>query len=152
MNLSRNFTLAELTKSQTASRYGIDNQPSARELKCLIDLCENVLQPIRKQFGFFRVTSGYRSPELNQTIGGSRTSQHVLGQAADFEIAGHANVKVAEWIQANLEYDQLIAEYLSKKDGAAGWIHVSYVKGKNRKETLSCVGRGRYVHGIHFID
>tara|TARA_X000001316_G_C902883_1_gene20515 strand:- start:192 stop:638 length:447 start_codon:yes stop_codon:yes gene_type:complete len=132
--LSKNFSLAELTKSQTAERKGILNTPTADHIYNLTALCENILQPIRNEFGSFIVSSGYRSPELCEAIGSKATSQHAKGEAADFEVAGISNYKLATWIEENLPFDQLILECF--QGGNSGWIHCSYVP-DGRKETLT---------------
>ena len=132
--LSKNFSLAELTKSQTAERKGIPNTPTADHIFNLTALCENILQPIRNEFGSFIVSSGYRSPELCEAIGSKATSQHAKGEAADFEVAGVSNYKLASWIEENLPFDQLILECF--QGGNSGWIHCSYVP-DGRKETLT---------------
>ena len=132
--LSKNFSLSELTKSQTAERKGISNTPTADHIYNLTALCENILQPIRNEFGSFIVSSGYRSPELCEAIGSKATSQHAKGEAADFEVAGISNYKLATWIEENLPFDQLILECF--QGGNSGWIHCSYVP-DGRKETLT---------------
>tara|TARA_Y100001937_G_scaffold35953_1_gene51567 strand:- start:150 stop:596 length:447 start_codon:yes stop_codon:yes gene_type:complete len=132
--LSKNFSLAELTKSQTAERKGIPNTPTADHIFNLTALCENILQPIRNEFGSFIVSSGYRSPELCEAIGSKATSQHAKGEAADFEVAGISNYKLASWIEENLPFDQLILECF--QGGNSGWIHCSYIP-DGRKETLT---------------
>ena len=99
--LSPNFSLSELTKSQTAERKGIDNIPNADEIYNLTLLCENILQPIRNKFGSFIVSSGYRCPELSIAIGSSENSQHCKGQAADFEVAGMDNYELAKVLLDN---------------------------------------------------
>ncbi len=134
MMLSKNFSLAELTKSQTAERKGIPNTPTADHIFNLTALCENILQPIRNEFGSFIVSSGYRSPELCEAIGSKATSQHAKGEAADFEVAGISNYKLASWIEENLPFDQLILECF--QGGNSGWIHCSYIP-DGRKETLT---------------
>ena len=98
MNLSRNFTLQELIKSDTAIRKGIDNNPNADQVEKLKLLCENILQPVRDHFGRVTVTSCYRSPELCVAIGSSLTSQHSKAEAVDFEVIGTDNAEVFEWI------------------------------------------------------
>ena len=107
MNLSRNFTLSELIKSDTAIRRGINNNPNAEQIEKLKDLCENILQPVRDHFGRVKVTSGFRSPELCVAIGSSVNSQHAKAEAADFECIGTDNAELADWIYKNLEPDQL---------------------------------------------
>jgi len=134
MMLSKNFSLAELTKSQTAERKGIPNTPTADHIYNLTALCENILQPIRNEFGSFIVSSGYRSPELCEAIGSKATSQHAKGEAADFEVAGVSNYDLAKWIEENLPFDQLILECF--QGGNSGWIHCSYIP-DGRKETLT---------------
>ena len=111
MQLSRNFSLQELIKSDTAIRKGIDNNPNADQIEKLKALCENILQPVRDHFGRVKVTSGYRSPELCSAIGSSVNSQHAKAEAADFECIGVDNAELADWINQNLPYDQLICEF-----------------------------------------
>ena len=110
MNLSRNFTLSELIKSDTAIRRGINNNPNAEQIEKLKALCENILQPVRDHFGRVKVTSGFRSVELCTAIGSSANSQHAKADAADFECIGVDNAELADWIYKNLETDQLILE------------------------------------------
>jgi len=137
MNLTKNFSLNELTKSQTAERKGIDNTPSTEHQENLKRLCETILQPIRDHFGqVVSVSSGYRSVELCTAIGSKTTSQHAKGEAADFEIFGVSNKELADWIDENLDYDQLILEYWNKSDPNSGWIHCSFTLNGNRKQYL----------------
>lgn len=147
MQLTRHFSLAEMTRSETASRRGIDNTPPAPARRALKRLCEEVLEPVRLHFGRpVIVTSGYRSPVLNAVIGGALRSQHTLGEAADFTVAGRSNIAVCCWIASNLAFDQLIYEF-----GEAGWIHVSWREAGRRMETLSArrvAGRTRYASGL----
>ncbi len=105
MNLSRNFSLQELTKSDTAIRKGIDNNPNADQIEKLKLICERVLQPVRDQFGRVKVTSGFRSPELCLAIGSSVDSQHAKAEAVDFEVNGVDNAEVADWVYRNCETD-----------------------------------------------
>jgi zinc D-Ala-D-Ala carboxypeptidase len=137
MNLSNNFSLLELTKSQTATRKGIDNTPSTQHQENLKSLCTHVLQPIRDHFSrVVSVSSGYRSEELCLAIGSKTTSQHAKGQAADFEIYGLSNKELSDWINENLEYDQLILEYWKEEDPNSGWVHCSYKSEGNRRQYL----------------
>ena len=138
MKLTENFSLNELTKSQTAERKGIDNTPSTEHQENLKSLCEMILQPIRDHFGqVVSVASGYRSPELCVAIGSSTQSQHAKGQASDFEIFGISNKELADYIDQNLDYDQLILEYLKgDNEPNSGWVHCSYTNGNNRKQYL----------------
>ena len=137
MNLSKNFSLSELTKSQTAERKGIDNVPSEEHIQNLIHLAETVLQPIRNEFGRpVVISSGYRSPELCEAIGSSSKSQHAKGEAADFEVPGMDNKVLATWISKNTEFDQLILEFYKEGDPNSGWVHCSAVKEGTRKQVL----------------
>ena len=112
MRLSQNFTLAEMIKSQTAERKGINNNPNEDNIENLQRLCEHILQPVREHYGkVVSVSSGFRSPELCEAIGSSKTSQHASGQAADFEIYGVSNKELADYIADNLDFDQLILEF-----------------------------------------
>jgi zinc D-Ala-D-Ala carboxypeptidase len=138
MKLTENFSLNELTKSQTAERKGIDNTPSPEHQENLKSLCEMILQPIRDHFGqVVSVSSGYRSPELCVAIGSSTKSQHARGEASDFEIFGISNKELADYINEHLDYDQLILEYWKGEDEPnSGWVHCSYTNGSNRKQYL----------------
>jgi len=137
MQLTANFSLKELTASQTAERKGIDNTPSAEHQENLKSLCTHVLQPIRDHFSrVVSVSSGYRSPALCEAIGSKSTSQHARGEAADFEIFGISNKELADWIHFNVNYDQLILEYWKESDPNSGWVHCSYTEGKNRRQFL----------------
>ena len=137
MQLSKNFNLVEMTKSQTATRKGIDNTPSAEHQGNLQSLCMHVLQPIRDHFSqVVTVSSAYRSPELCLAIGSKTTSQHAKGEAADFEIFGVSNKELADYINENLDYDQLILEYWTEADPNSGWVHCSYSEGNNRNQYL----------------
>ena len=138
MNLTENFSLIELTKSQTAERKGIDNTPSTEHQENLKRLCESILQRVRDHFGrVVSVSSGYRSEELCLAIGSKTTSQHAKGEAADFEIFGVSNKELADWIDENLDYDQLILEYWKGEDEPnSGWVHCSFNTQGNRKQYL----------------
>ena len=137
MNLSKNFSLKELTASQTAARKGIDNTPSPTHQDNLKSLCTSILQPIRDHFSqVVTVSSGYRSEKLCLAIGSKITSQHASGCAADFEIFGVSNKDLADYIDQNLDYDQLILEYWKESDPNSGWVHCSYTDGSNRKQYL----------------
>ena len=126
MRLSQNFWLSELTKSSTADRMGIENVPGIEEIVNLTVLTHHVLQPVREKFGVITVNSGYRSPALNEAIGGSKKSQHSKGEALDLEIDGVSNLEVADWITDNCDYDQVILEFYNPTDGPnSGWVHAS---------------------------
>ena len=138
MQLSRNFSLAELTKSQTALRAGIDNSPSEAEITNLKAVAENILQPVRDHYDVpFTPSSGFRCLELNRALKSKDTSQHVLGQAADLEVPGVSNYDLAVWIRDNLDFDQLILECYRPGDPASGWVHCSYVGRDNRGQVLT---------------
>ena len=136
MQLSRNFSLQELTKSDTAIRKGIDNEPNADQIEILKDLCENILQPVRDHFGRVKVTSGFRSPELCVAIGSSVNSQQAKAEAADFEVIGTDNAELADWIHKNLPYDQLILEFYTPGEPNSGWIHCSWIPDQPRASYL----------------
>jgi len=152
MNLSANFTLNELTKSDTATRLGLDNMPDDEALENLKTLCEMVLQPVRDHFGkSVTVNSGYRSPESNAAVGGSKTSDHCKGQAADIEIDGLPNPELAQWIMDNLDYTQLILEFYTQGQPNSGWVHVSYDPNNLKKQELTAVkvaGKTQYFQGL----
>jgi hypothetical protein len=146
MQLSSNFSLQELTKSQTAERKGLDNTPDSTQIAALVKLCENILQPVRDHYGVpFVPSSGFRSPELCLAVGSSIKSQHAKGQAADFEVPGVSNLELAEWIRDNLEFDQLILECYS--GGNTGWVHCSYVH-EPRKQLLTYDRNNGYREGL----
>jgi hypothetical protein len=150
MQLARDFTLAEMLRSQTATRRGIDNTPADMAIvEGLRAVAINVLQPVRDHFGVpVFVTSGYRCPQLNAAIGGSATSQHMRGQAADFEVTGRSNLEVAEWVRDSLDFDQLILEFYTPGDPNSGWVHCSYINGQCRKDVLSCKAGPVYLAGL----
>ena len=134
MNLSKNFTLKEMTMSTTAMRLGIDNDPSLDVVVNLMKLANNVLQPLRDHMKqAIRINSGYRSEELNKKVGGSKTSQHCKGEAADISCDGR-NADMFKYIKDNLEFDQLIWEY--GDTNTPDWVHVSYREGANRGDVL----------------
>ena len=126
-----------MTKSQTATRMGMDNNPSEDEVENLRLLCERVLQPVRDHFNHVvTISSGYRNEILSRKIGSSSTSQHCAGEAADFEIYCLSNKELADWINENLYYDQLILEYWKESDPNSGWVHCSFSLNGNRKQYL----------------
>ena len=136
-----------MTKSQTALRMGIDNEPTPGDLYNLTQLCDNILQPVREHFGKpVTVSSGYRSVALCEAIGSSAKSQHAKGEAADFEIMGIDNKEVAVWIRDNLDFDQLILEFYKDGEPSSGWIHCSY-SDNNRGSVLKYDGKN-YTKGF----
>jgi len=152
MQLTANFSLHELTKSETALRMGFDNTPGDAEIESLRLLCEKVLQPVRDHYGKgVKCNSGFRSPESNAAVGGSKTSDHCKGQAADIEIPGVPNAELAQWIMDNLEYTQLILEFYTPGIPDSGWVHVSYDPDNLKKQELTAMkvaGKTQYVPGL----
>lgn len=152
MNLTANFSVHEMTKSEAAIRLGIDNTPSEAIIDNLRVLCEQVLQPIRDHYGKgVKVNSAYRSPEVNKAVGGSPVSDHCKGQAADIEIPGVPNAELAQWIEANLPYTQLILEFYTQGIPDSGWVHVSYDANNLKKQSLTAVkreGKTVYLPGL----
>ena len=151
MRLSRNFTLTEFTKSQTATRLGIDNIPRDEHLDAAKLLFKNIVQPVRDHFGPTIINSGYRGPELNEAVGGSSKSQHCKGEAVDLEVPGIGNAEVAVWIRDNVEFDQLILEFYTPGILDSGWVHVSHKQNGNRKSVLTAMkedGKTVYKQGI----
>ena len=137
MRLSANFTLAEFTKSQTATRKGLDNTPGPEHLESAKALFANVVQKVRDNFGVTVINSGYRGPALNEAVGGSSKSQHCKGEAVDIECPGTGNYDVAKWISENCDFDQLILEFHKPEEPNSGWIHCSYKNDEdNRKQVL----------------
>ncbi len=130
MKISKHVTLAEVEKSNTAKRLGINNTPTAEHLGNLQKVCTNVFEPIREYFNVpIGISSGYRSEALNEAIGGSKTSQHSKGQALDLDADMHGKVtnkQIFDFIKENLKFDQLIAEFWNKDTSDYAWIHVSY--------------------------
>lgn len=151
MKISEHLSLSEITRSETAKRKGISNTPTAEHLENFKLLAENVFEKIRANFRApIHISSGYRSKELNDAIGGSQTSQHSKGQAIDIDMDGSSNgitnADVYNFIKDNLEFDQLIWEFGT--DNNPDWVHVSYNEGKNRKQKLKAVrtnGKTSYV-------
>jgi hypothetical protein len=140
MKLSNYVSLAEVTKSDTAKRKGISNEPTPEHLENLKTICNEVFDKIREHFGVpIYISSGYRSEALNKAIGGSKTSDHNLGRALDLDQDGRGNgvtnMEVFEFIKDNLEFDQVIGEF-QRADGNFDWVHVGYRKGANRKQIL----------------
>lgn len=152
MNLSANFTLKELTRSDTADRLDIDNTPNDEQIESLRLLCENILQPVRDHFGKpVKINSGFRCPALNQATGGSATSDHCKGQACDFEIDGVSNPDLAQWIADNLKYTQLILEFYTQGQPNSGWVHASFNPDNLKCQELTAVkvaGKTQYLNGL----
>ena len=144
MNLSKNLTLKETTKSDIALRYGIKNEPNTKQLENLKVLATEIFQKIRDHFGVpIKVTSGFRSEALNKKIGGSKSSDHMKGCAIDIDMDGTpdiTNAQVFNFIKDNLTFRQLIWEF--GNDDNPDWVHVSYVKGDNKKQILKAIKKG----------
>ena len=147
--ISENITYNEAIHSETAKRKGIDNKPTDEQLGNMITIAEMVFQPLRKYVGGpIKITSFFRSPELNTAIGGSTKSQHCKGCAIDVDdVFGHkTNYEMFNYIRENLDFDQLIYEFGSNDN--PDWVHVSYVSSKeNRNRVLRAIrenGKTRY--------
>jgi hypothetical protein len=140
MKLSKNLSLAEVTKSTTAKRLGINNVPDDEwVIENLRQVAINVFQPLRDSFGCpIYVSSGYRGPELNRAIGGSLRSQHMEGRALDLDAdvyGGCTNSQIFDWIRENVTFDQMVWEFGDQDN--PDWVHVSYVHdGVNRGRCL----------------
>jgi len=139
MIITKNLTLEELIHSDTAKAKGIDNSPTNEHLKYLIEIANNIFQPLRDGIGKpIRISSGYRSEKLNKAVGGSKTSQHNKGQALDLvATTGFTNKDIFDYIKKHLEFDQMIWEFGNNNN--PDWVHVSYNKGKNRKQILKAL-------------
>ena len=152
MKLTPNFSLSEMTKSDTALRLDMDNTPNAVQVENLKTLCEKVLQPVRDHFGKgVKVNSGFRHPQVNAAVGGSKTSDHCKGMAADIEIPGVANGDLAQWIVDNLEFRQVILEFYTPGVPDSGWVHVSFNPEDNKKQVLTAAkqrGKTVYLEGL----
>ena len=145
MQISKHLRLAEITRSDTAKRQGIDNTPTPEHLENFKLLADKVFEPIRLHFNSpIFISSGYRSKELNSFIKGSASSQHCKGQAIDIDMDGGngevTNRMVFDFIKNKLDFDQLIWEFGT--DFNPYWVHVSYAKGVNRKQILKAVRTG----------
>lgn len=143
MNLTENFTLHEMTKSETALRLGLANDPGTAAIQSLTLLCQKVLQPVRDHYQRgVKVNSGFRDPYVNAKVGGSATSDHCKGMAADIEIPGVPNAELAQWIADNLEFKQVILEFYTLGVPDSGWVHVSYDPADLRCQALTATKRG----------
>lgn len=142
--LSANFTLEELCKSQVALRKDIDNTTvDPAIIANLTRLCENVLQPVRDHYGVpFTPSSGYRCLALNRALSSKDTSQHIKGEAADFEVPGISNFDLATWVSENCEFDQVILEHYTQGVPSSGWVHCSVTDGQNRHARLTIGDQG----------
>ena len=134
MNLSKNYSLNEMCRSNTARVKGLPNVPNAEQVKNLQQLCKNVLQPLRDHLGKpVVINSGFRSQAVNMAVGGAKNSQHMKGEAADIKCKDYPYAKmIYAWIMDNLKFDQVILE----RKGNAVWVHVSFRAGQNRQQAL----------------
>lgn len=152
MYLTEHFNIYEMCKSETALRRGLDNRPPPFVIENLTLLCINVLEPVRNHFNApVKVTSGYRSPDVNVAVGGSRNSDHTRGMAADIEIPGLPNYDLALFIAENLQFTQLILEFYTPGVPDSGWVHVSYDPRNLKCESLSAIrmaGKTIYEQGL----
>jgi hypothetical protein len=141
-----------MTKSETALRHDMDNSPDQTAISNLQALAVHVLQPVRDHYGKgVKVNSGYRSPDVNAKVGGSKTSDHCRGMAADIEIPGVPNAELAEWIRSNLLFTQVILEFYTQGVPDSGWVHVSYDHENLKKQALTAVkedGKTVYLQGL----
>ena len=152
MNLTTNFSLAEMIRSDTALRLDLPNTPSQEQITNMQDLAFNVLQKVRDHFAKgVKVNSGFRHPDVNAKVGGSKTSDHCKGMAADIEIPGVANADLAQWIVDNCDFRQVILEFYTPGIPDSGWVHVSYNPADNKKQALTATkkdGKTVYLLGL----
>lgn len=140
MNITEHFTLAELTRTEVR---GVNNAPPEFAQKRLAALAENILEPVRRQFvAPVVVHSAYRSPMVNERVGGSLRSQHVAGEAADFHVIGVDFFTVARWIAHNLDFDQLILEFCDPSGFGRGWLHCSFVDYRDNRKRITVATTG----------
>lgn len=151
MKLSKNLTLAEMIRSESAKRYGIYNAPTHEHSQSMLALAKNIFQPLRDAFGVpIHISSGYRSEALNKRIGGAKSSQHLKGQAMDIDmdLTIVMNANIFKYIKDNLDFDQLIWEFGNDKN--PDWVHVSYndkaekQRGQILKATRNAQGKTVY--------
>lgn len=156
-DLTEHFTLEELIYSNTALRLGIDNTPKEEYINNLTLLAKECLEPIRSHFGPVHINSGYRSLALNMVINPmtstiTTVSKHCFGQAADVRVHGISNVDLAIWCRDTLpEFEQVILEFYTQGQPYSGWVHIAYVVGDQRKQSLTATrinGKVTYLEGI----
>ena len=147
MKLSEHFTKEEFEHSNTAIQRSIQNVMDSGQTQKAIDLCANVLEPLRKHLSKpIKLNCGYRSPAVNKAVGGAKMSQHILGEAVDLDL--HSR-ELFIWIRDNLDFDQIIFE--GGTDENASWFHISYRKGRNRKQALRMIKKGGKSVYIPFV-
>lgn len=148
MRLTDHFTLSEATRSQIAARQGIDNTPPPHIIPVLQATALHILEPPRVHFGIpFSPSSFYRCLALNRALPSNDGSQHVKGEAADYEIPGLSNLELAKWCAEHLEFDQLILEFHIPGDPNSGWVHGSWRPEGRRGEVLTYSG-GHFMRGL----
>lgn len=136
--LSEHFSLEEMTRSGVAVSKGIDNRPAEADIERLRQLCVNVLEPVRRRFGVTRITSGFRSAELNAAVGGVESSQHLCGEAVDIHVSDmEVGRKMYDFIRRNLDFDQLLFEH--RMSNGCCWLHVSYTCRRNNRRQAGAV-------------
>ena len=150
MKLSKNFSLDELIRSNTAERRGIDNSPTADHIHNLAALCENILQPLRDRVKHsIRVTSGYRSERLNTAIGGASrdgkpSSEHCYGKAADIKLVidgeNRSEILYLAILEMGIPFRQMIWEFGTEE--TPSWVHISFNKDDNKRQTLRAYKEG----------
>lgn len=146
--LSKHFTLIECIRSEEATRRGIDNTPPEEYIPKLEIVCNKILEPPREFYGIpFRPNSVYRNEIINHLVGGSKTSQHMKAEAADFEIPTISNYDLAVWCKNHMEFDQLILECYIPGQVNSGWVHMSYKESVNRNQVLTFTGK-QYIGGL----
>jgi hypothetical protein len=141
MKISKHITLSEATKSNTATRLGIDNTPPQAIIERMIETAEKVFEPLREELGPISVSSFYRSPELNRSIGGSKNSQHCTGEAIDLQVITVSNAMLFNAACDLSEFDQIIWEFGTLEE--PDWVHISYSKTHNRKQILRATKIGK---------
>lgn len=152
MRISNNLTLSELIRSESAKRLGISNTPTEEHIENFKIIAKNIFEPVREHFGVpIRISSGYRSKELNaKTKGASATSDHCFGRALDLDNDGTSitNKEIFDFIKDNLDFKQLIWEFGT--DSNPDWVHVSYDKNNLKNEVLKAVKvKGKSVYKIY---
>lgn len=145
--LSPHFTIGELTRTASKVPNTVSSPVVIRSLQLV---CLHILEPVRKHFGkAVIIHSGYRCPAVNADVGGSKRSQHCLGEAVDFHVAGYTVPEVAFWISEHLEFDQLILENFVPHIKSSGWVHCSYSKRHRQQELTKFKGSRTYYPGLH---
>lgn len=140
--ISKNITFAEATKSQSAIRLGINNEPNEEQIEAMKYVAENIFERVRSHFGNkpIAISSFFRNFATNKAVGGSQTSQHCKGEAMDIDadtFGGITNKEIFNYIKANLDFDQLIWEFGTNNN--PDWVHVSLTKGLNKRQVLKAV-------------